>query len=218
MDLEFIEATDIADSWFRCIDRIFDVGREYTITRGSYVGQKRLEFDHITVRIKYPAVRPLLPKIPSYMGIPDPASDEYLDEYMPYLMTSVKNLGESYTYGQSLEHQIQEIIEIYNRDGHATNQCCMTVGTPNSIYLEDPECLRCIDTRISDNKLHFVVYFRSNDLWGGYPINMASLQLLKEYIGSMIGVKDGEMIYSSKGLHLYNHVWNIAKQRVGRVE
>ena len=33
---------------------MLETGREYTIDRGSYKGQKRLEFDHVTIQIKYP--------------------------------------------------------------------------------------------------------------------------------------------------------------------
>jgi thymidylate synthase len=46
MLLESVEARDLPDAWFQCVDRILDVGREYVIDRGSYEGQKRLELWH----------------------------------------------------------------------------------------------------------------------------------------------------------------------------
>ena len=211
MRLEFIEATDISDSWFRALVRIFECGKEYRIDRGSYAGQKRLEFDHITIHIKYPGTRPLLPKIPHYLGIPDPASEEYLEQYLPYLMTAKKQPGELYTSGYYLQDQIQCVIDMFKQDGFNTNQAYMTVGDKDMIRMEDPACLRGIDCRISEGKLHFVVYFRSNDLWNGYPVNIASIQLLKEYMASEIGVVDGELVVMSKGLHLYEYTWELAK-------
>jgi thymidylate synthase len=102
---------------------------------------------------------------------------------------------------------------MYREDGHATNQAYMTVGDPESIYLTDPPCLRGIDTRIKEGKLHFIVYFRSWDLWNGFPANLGAIQLLKEYMASSIGVQDGQIIASSKGLHLYDYVWELAKLR-----
>ena len=45
MDLEFIEARDLPDAWFQCVYSLLDAGREYVIDRGSFEGQKRLEFD-----------------------------------------------------------------------------------------------------------------------------------------------------------------------------
>jgi thymidylate synthase len=128
-------------------------------------------------------------------------------------MTSEKQPEEDYTYGMYLERQIDEVIKMYKRDGYNTNQAYMTVGKPQTIYLKDPPCLRGIDTRISDGKLHFVVYFRSWDLWGGFPANLGAIQLLKEYMAGEIGVEDGEIIASSKGLHIYDYIWELAKLR-----
>lgn len=213
MHLEFIKARDLPDAWFQCVYQILDTGRTYTIDRGSYEGQKRIEFDYITVHIKYPGKRPLLPDIPPALGIPNPVDNDYLDQYLPYLMTSIKKEGEEYTYGEYLEPQIKEIIRMYREDGHGTNQAYMTVGNPKTLYLSDPPCLRGIDTRIKDNKLHFVVYFRSWDLWNGFPANLGAIQLLKEYMAESIGVEDGQIIAASKGLHLYDYIWELAKLR-----
>ncbi len=213
MHLEFIKARDLPDAWFQCVYQILDTGRTYTIDRGSYEGQKRIEFDYITVHIKYPGKRPLLPDIPPALGIPNPVDNDYLDQYLPYLMTSIKKEGEEYTYGEYLEPQINEIIRMYREDGHGTNQAYMTVGDPKTLYLSDPPCLRGIDTRIKDNKLHFVVYFRSWDLWNGFPANLGAIQLLKEYMAESIGVEDGQIIAASKGLHLYDYIWELAKLR-----
>ena len=213
MKIEVIEARDLPDAWFQCVYRLIETGHEYVIDRGSYEGQKRLEFDYVTVHIKYPGVRPLLPDIPPSLGIPNPVAEGYLEDYLPYLMTSVKQPGEDYTYGQYLEPQIAEVIRMYRDDGFGTNQAYMTVGDADTIYLGDPPCLRGIDTRIQEGKLHFMVYFRSWDLWNGFPANLGAIQLLKEYMSSNIGVEDGEIIASSKGLHLYDYVWELAELR-----
>lgn len=213
MEIVFIEARDLPDAWFQCVYQILEKGRTYTIDRGSFRGQERLEFDYVTVHIKFPGTRPLLPDIPPSLGIPNPVDIDYLDQYLPYLMTSAKKEGEEYTYGEYLEPQIDEVIRMYREEGYGTNQAYMTVGDPRTIYLEDPPCLRGIDTRIKDNKLHFITYFRSWDLWNGFPANLGAIQLLKEYMAENIGVEDGEIIAASKGLHLYDYIWELAKLR-----
>lgn len=213
LNIENIEARDLPDAWFQCVYRILDKGHTYTIDRGSYEGQKRLEFDFILVHIKYPGVRPLIPDIPPSLGIPNPVAPGYVEEYLPYLMTSARMPNEEYTYGQYLEPQIQEVIKMYKEGGYGTNQAYMTVGDPSTIHLKDPPCLRGIDTRIRYGKLHFIVYFRSWDLWNGFPANLAAIQMLKEYMAQEIGVEDGEIIASSKGLHLYDYVWELARLR-----
>jgi thymidylate synthase len=243
MKLASIEARDLPDAWFQCVYEIIDNGHEYVIDHGSYAGQKRLEFDYVTVHIRYPGVRPLIPDIPASLGIPNPVADGYVEEYLPYLMTPTKQPNEDYTYGERLAgwsyvapaggkasegdhprvnigthevNQIEEVIHLYRTKGYGTNQAAMSVSTPSDVLLGDPPCLRHIDTRIRYGKLHFIVYFRSWDLWNGFPANLGGIQLLKEYMAAEIGVEDGEIIAASKGLHLYDYVWELAQLRTMR--
>jgi len=208
MKISVIEARDLSEAWFLCLRRVLTEGYEYKIERGSYAGQFRKELEFVVVNIKSPGMKPLIPDVPQ--GIPSPTSMEYIESYLPYLMTAHKGEGEQYTYGQYLEGQIAEVIRMYKEDGYNTNQAFMAVGDSHSIFLSDPPCLRGIDTRIRNNTLHFFVYFRSWDLWAGFPSNLAAIQLLKEYMASEIGVDDGELIAISKGLHLYQYSWELA--------
>ena len=233
MDIVSITARDLPDAWFQCVYEIIDHGHRYRIDRGSYAGQERLEFDYITVRIKYPGTRPLIPDIPAVLGIPNPVAEGYVEDYLPYLMTPAKQPNEDYTYGERLAgwewaseigggdwwpqtvDQIKEVIRMYREQGPGTNQAAMSVAIPSDILLKDPPCLRHIDTRLRDDHLHFFVYFRSWDLWGGFPANLAALQMLKEYMVAEIGCQDGEIVASSKGLHIYDYAWELARLRAG---
>jgi thymidylate synthase len=199
MEITVIEAKTLSEAWFQALYRIQTEGREYTIDRGSYKGLKRREFEYAVIKIEYPGSRPLVPDVPP--GVPAPVTQEYIDGYLPYLMTGYKQENE----------QIPEVIKMYKEDGFNTNQAYMAVGSSQSIFLEDPQCLRGIDTGIRDGRLNFFVYFRSWDLWGGFPANLGGIQILKEYMASEIGVEDGEIIAASKGLHLYEYSWDVAK-------
>jgi thymidylate synthase len=234
----YIDAFDLDDAWFQCLSAILEKGHVYTITRGSYQGQKRLEFDFITIRVKKPSHQ-IIPIIPEGMNIPAPTDMDYIQGYLSYLLTGAKTKTEDYTYGERLVdarvrfkdmvegkemlreiplgvNQVEEVIRIYKEQGHGTNQCVMEIGMPSDIKLVDPPCLRLIDTRIRYGKLHFILYFRSWDLWGGFPSNCGGLQLVKQYMAEEIGVEDGEIIAVSKGMHLYEYVWDLAKLRTGK--
>ncbi len=230
----YIEARDLPDAWFQCIYRIFEDEsvHEYEVERGSFEGTKRRQFDLAIVNIEYPGTRPLIPDIPHELAIPQPTSMEYVEDYLQYLMTDRKRENEVYTYGERLTNPkisldgrevslcvnpVEEVINIYrgNRLG-GTNQAIMEVGMPQDILLDDPPCLRLIDTRIMDGKLHFVLYFRSWDLWAGFPSNLAAIQLLKEYMCQEIGVEDGTIVAMSKGLHLYEYSFALALKRLRR--
>ncbi len=213
MEISVIQARDLSEAWFLCLRKTLAEGHEYKIERGSYTGQQRKELDFVVVQVKHPGTKPLVPDVPQ--GVPPPTSMDYIESYLPYLMTAHKAEGEQYTYGQYLETQIAEVISMYKKDGHNTNQAFMAVGNEKSLSLSDPPCLRGIDTRIRDNQLHFFVYFRSWDLWAGFPSNLAAIQLLKEYMAGEIGVNDGEIIASSKGLHLYEYAWEQARIAAG---
>ena len=213
MEISVIEkARDLSEAWFLCLRKTLTEGYEYRIERGSYAGQQRKELDFVVVKVRYPGTRPLVPDVPQ--GVPPPSTMEYVESYLPYLMTAHKGKGEQYTYGQYLEKQIAEVIKMYREDGYNTNQAFMAVGDSQSIYMSDPPCLRAIDTRVREGKLNFIVYFRSWDLWAGFPSNLAAIQLLKEYISGEIGVDDGELIAMSKGLHIYEYAWELAKATV----
>jgi len=77
-------------------------------------------------------------------------------------------------------------------------------------------CLRQIDMRIKDNHLIFYPYFRSWDLWGGFPANLAGIAVLQKSMADEIGVESGPICASSKGLHIYGYVEELAKLRTGR--
>ncbi len=235
----FIDAFDVDDAWFQCLSEILEHGHVYTITRGSYEGQKRLEFDFVTIRIKKPSHQ-IIPIIPEGMSIPAPTDMDYIQGYLSYLLTGTKTDTEDYTYGERLVdprvrltrkidgkdileeiplnvNQIEEVIRLYKEKGPGTNQAVMEIGMPSDIKLVDPPCLRLIDTRVRYGKLHFILYFRSWDLWGGFPSNIGGLQLVKQYMAEEIGVGDGEIIAVSKGLHLYDYAWDLAKLRTNKM-
>ena len=230
--IENINATTIPDAWFQCVSRILDVGFKYEIQHGSYVGQIRLEFDFVTIYISHPYAEPydlMLPEIPVHLNIPNPVEYGYVEQYLPYLMTGAKKEGEDYTYGQRLvsylsgyksgcldweirENQIEEWINTLKQTPN-TNQAILQIAQPSDCELIDPPCLRHIDMRIKDNTLIFYPYFRSWDLWGGMPANLAGIAVLQKYMADEIGVESGPICASSKGAHIYGYVEELAKLR-----
>jgi len=211
-----IEATNLSDSWFQCIKAVLsdkNTHRYVVAEGGSFAGQERLELDLAIINILKPGMRPLTPFTPQ--GILAPCSEDYFVDYLPYLLTSERHPKEEYTYGQYLELQIPKAIEMFKNTDEGNNQVCMRIGNDKSIFLGSPPCLVSIDCRLLDNKLSFLVQFRSWDLWGGYPANLGALQILKEHMAEEIGVEDGQMLAVSKGLHLYDHCWELGKAVLG---
>lgn len=215
----------------------------YEIDQGSYVGQKRLEFPFVTVQIDHPGTRSLIPEIPESMNLPAPVeSMDYINDYVAkYLLGTNLEKNETYIYGTWLAPGVERVIgQLKGAPGN--NQAAISIGgwapvndagvsdlaeglavchdTDDFIDpgtgQRDPACLRLVDFRLDQNRvLHMFVYFRSWDLWGGFPANLAGLQIVKEYVGQQIDAKDGRIICSSKGLHIYDHALQVAATRLG---
>jgi len=231
-----VEGTTLDDSWFQLVFQCLQHGRKFKIDKGSFAGCTRLELDFIVVHILRPWERnptngmPLIPVIPEHLEIPPPVTEEYLTDYADYFLSGTKKLEETYTYGQRLNNyrwnayrsenpvafaldQVTHVIDTYRDHGYRNNQMVLQIAEPKDLKLSDPPCLRHIDTRIQDGKLHFYPYFRSWDLWSGYPANLAGISILQEHMASEIGVEQGEMICTSKGLHIYDYAISFAEMR-----
>lgn len=205
-----------------------DTGERSHIGSGSYVGTRRWEFDHIRIHVTHPGERPLIPDHRD--GIPNPVTggmEQIQKYYEGYLVGSDKQECETYTYGERIAPQIPAVLEKFHEGGWGTNQCTIAVAQPSDIFLPDPPCLRLIDFRIypaeglregEQPALHMTVYFRSWDLWGGLPANLAGLRLLQEDMAAALSVEAGEIVAISKGLHLYEDSWNAALRRLGESE
>jgi len=174
---------------------------------------------------------------------PVPGGIEWVEnDYVPYLLTDRKMPGEEYTYGQRLTAPAEQVrwkgSSMYVDDVHlpaqgqleaciaklrrgpGNNQACMTVALPGDVHLANPPCLRLIDCRLhppgsSDHgQLQLFIYFRSWDVYSGFPSNMAALVYLQEYMASEIGCQPGEISAFTKGAHLYSQYWGLASRRL----
>ncbi|MFH1066215.1 MAG: thymidylate synthase [Nanoarchaeota archaeon] len=235
-----IDATNISDAWHQAIYAIFKHGSEYAVQKGSFAGEDtRLEFDSVSIRIRNPGERPLVPII-DVAGIPPPSDMEAVDNYISYLLTDIVQENETYTYGERINNPklrvikdekignimsmecnpLEMVIEEYRKGNFGQNQLTMEIGMPSDLQISDPPCLRLIDTKarfdksVGKYKLHFFLYFRSWDLWGGLPLNLAGLQTMKEHMVNCIDrddLIDGEIHAFSKGLHIYGNALEYAR-------
>jgi len=211
---------DIPEVWYRSLSELYHAhsggdNREYLVQHGSFENQhKRKELDYFMAVIINPGNRPLTPIIPDGLSVAPPTDMDKIEKYFAgYIIGAEVADNEDYTYGERISISLQNVIEILKITPD-TNQAIIEVGQPLDIYLNDPPCLRMIDCRIKDGMLHFIIYFRSWDIFAALPENLGGLQLLKEYMAAEIGVRDGGMIISSKGAHVYDYAWDQVKQLV----
>jgi len=181
-----VQATTLPDLWFQLI---YDLMRGnaphevYTITSGSYVGQKRLEYRFLVAEVAHPESRPLIPDIPPGLGIPAPVEDmEYVENYFAqYLMNPDLEPNETYKYASWLAPGVERVIDQL-KGSPGNNQAAISVGgwvpaysmpyesvvkqprgictvTDTDNFIDpgtgerDPACLRTVDFRYDQDGL-----------------------------------------------------------------
>ncbi len=226
-----LHAKTISDAWFQLIYNIFEQSYTQKIQRGSFENEQyRLQYPGIAVFIEHPA-EDMIPVIPPGLSIPAPTTMEYVEDYFAnYLMNPELSENETYKYASRIHHpmpkggtQLDRVIELL-KEAPLTNQAIVEVGSPedHDICLGndgkiDPPCLRLLDFKVvpSGDKLMLTVscYFRSWDLWAGFPTNLGGIEILKKYVAGETNLENGPMYAYSAGAHIYGYQEEIARIR-----
>jgi thymidylate synthase len=230
----YLTAKTISDAWFQLIYNLFDKAYSQKIQKGSFENEQyRLQYPGIAVSIEHPYYD-MVPTIPPGLGIPAPTTMEYIEDYFAnYLMNPELADNETYTYASRIQHsmpkggtQLDRIIDML-RETPLTNQAVIEIGTPDDLDVcygkdgkLDPPCLRLLDFKVipfqNDLVLTVSAYFRSWDLWAGFPTNMGGIELLKQFVASEANLRNGSMYAYSAGAHIYGYQEEIVRLRTLR--
>jgi thymidylate synthase len=193
---------DISELWWLLLRECLRRGYRQDVARGSFAGEAyRLQLKPVSAEITCPVVE--VPPVPD--GIPAPTSMDYVnDYYWRYLLGSEKSENETYTYGERILLQLEQVISMLRRTSE-TNQASITIAEPTDIDKSDPPCLRELDFVVVGGELYMSMYWRSHDLWAGLPTNLAGLRMLQEQVANEIGIAPGPMFYFSSKSHLYSY-------------
>lgn len=231
----FLIAKNIPDAWFQLIYNIFDNAYAQKIQKGSFENEQyRLQYPGIAVYIEHPYYD-MVPTIPPGSGLPAPTTMEYIEDYfVNYLMNPELSENETYKYASRIQNrmpnggtQLERVIDII-RNTPLTNQAVIEVATPDDLDIcygkdgkLDPPCLRLLDFKVipAGDELVLTVsaYFRSWDLWAGFPTNLGGIELLKQFVASETGLKNGSIYAYSAGAHIYGYQEEIARLRTLRI-
>lgn len=196
---------NISAAWFFSCNRCLNSGYTYTIDRGSYVGQQRKQLEWLAGFITNPSDRPLGI---TYNNIPVSDDESIYRYFEDYLVNTDTAENEQYTYGNRVAPWLETVAAML-QDTPQTNQATIEVGRPEDILLPDPPCLRVLSWKVTPSGLQLTSFWRSWDLFTGFPTNMGGLQLLNEMMAEWVGVRPGRLVYYSDGAHIYDHCWEM---------
>ncbi len=155
-------------------------------------------------------------------SIPHPEYDGgYIKEYWEAFWMGDEPEDLSYRYGHIIRHgfgnQIKIIVDALKKKNE-TFRAIISLWAPyvygGSVNMEDPPCIVTIHLRLTGGALHQWAYIRTNDMFGGWPLNVAALRyfqakLLEEVRVSLgkPGIQLGELSITSGSAHVYERDW-----------
>jgi thymidylate synthase len=126
----------------------------------------------------------------------DPAAGKW--EY-----TYHQRLFEYEVPGRGLFDQIAAAVEKLRAVPHTRRAQAVTWQVWNDMNISDPACLQRLWFRVSDDRLHMNVHFRSNDAYKAAFMNMYAFAELQQEMADAIGVAPGEYIHIADSFHIY---------------
>lgn len=211
----------IGEAWLNTCQAVMRRGRRYTVQRGSYAGQQRVQLDRLAFVITNPGERPLAVewRAPGGSGVDDEkrrpvSSDDDIRRYFEdYIISPPRheNNNEQYTYGQRIAAQLEHVAVMLKETPY-TNQASISVAQPSDVLLSDPPCLRELSWKWDGEGLQLSSFWRSWDVYGALALNLGGLQLLNEAIAEWAGLMPGSLVCYSDGAHIYEQSWKDAPQ------
>lgn len=202
----------IAEGYVALLDEIRRFGH---ITGSDSEGHRRQELWelHMIITGQNPT---------DFESIPHPEySTENIEKYCEDFWQGTEPNDLAYRYGHIIRYeygnQIEEVVKAFIKKPE-TFRTVISLWNPNaetgSIVAEDPPCLVTMHPRIISDRLHLWTYIRTNDMFGGWPLNAAALsyfqyrflEVLKNRLNRP-SLEMGDLDITSGSAHLYERDW-----------
>lgn len=203
-----VRGRTIAETWIKILHRIRSSG----IFRKSGWDS---EWQELIVLVAIVTDEP--PKFyfpdPNYL----PASPEFVSQYISQILDDApKTEGTKYSYGQRLRShfgadQIEQVIQKLAADVDAAS-AVMNLWDVTDHNRGGSPCLNHIWVRVVNNELSLTATFRSNDMFGAWPLNAMGLRALQQHVCDRVSelrqqaLETGPLIIVSQSAHVYGEL------------
>lgn len=158
----------------------------------------------------------------NFASIPHPEYDvPYIKEYCEAFWEGTEPSDLAYRYGHIIRFgfgdQMEAIVKAF-KDKAETFRTVISLWDPRvdggSITADDPPCLTLIHPRIIGRHLHQWSYIRTNDMFGGWPLNAIALRYFQYKMLERLKIELkrpelelGELGITSGSAHIYERDW-----------
>lgn len=101
-------------------------------------------------------------------------------------------------------NQIEKVIELLKKDP-MSRRAVININVPNVFVIEtkDEPCTIALQFLIRNKKLYCTAIMRSNDIWYGFPYDVAFFTELQKYIATRLEIEPGDYTHFATSLHVY---------------
>lgn len=202
-----IHANTVSDAWLKALDLCLKFGFE---KNSEYNVMTKEVIDLVTV------IHGTDSKHAEFL----PFTEKQMQEYLPSILTPEKPASVSYTYGERLfkredfldKSQVEYAIQKLKDSPNTRRAISFAWRDKDQNMKADQPCLLQIIWNIQEGMLFQTVFFRSHDLFSGYPMNLLALQKLHQNTAKEIGSMLGPLTCVSVSAHIYEDKWKTAKE------
>ncbi|MFG0245710.1 MAG: thymidylate synthase [Phycisphaerales bacterium JB052] len=126
----------------------------------------------------------------------------YMENYRNFLEENHTDMG---AYGPRMSYQLNQAYHLLRKDPD-TRQAVVNVYN----YMQDGHgdkrnepCTLALHFLLRDGALNMTAYMRSNDIWWGFPYDMAAFAFLQQVMAHWLGVELGTYTHVATSLHMY---------------
>jgi thymidylate synthase len=133
------------------------------------------------------------------------------NEYLKQFIDDAGDCKFEYTYGSRLFglNQIDNIVDELSTREYSRRAIALTWRLETDNKSKNPPCLVLIDCKIQESKLFMTCYFRSQDMYNAFCLNVFGLKELQRIICAHIGkCSCGHIMLISNSAHVYQKDFN----------
>ena len=143
-------------------------------------------------------------------GIPAVSDEHEIKDY-------IRKVSEGKCVVKKID-QVEKVIEIFKNDPSRRTAVMHTWIPMRDLAKFTPErkdtsspCLVLVHPQIVEDKLHFNVVMKTNDLYSAWPGNAYAFTALQKHMADKIGIAVGHYTHFSVSMQVYQEVYEAAK-------